>query len=84
MIYVSQSPLILKDTNITNNMASSKVDGGIIYAFGSRVDFNGSTNSVTIVLHLEELSVPYRVKYTLTQKELSLPTTQLPTEEEYF
>ena len=43
VIYVSQSPLILKDTDITNNMASSVLDGGIIYAFDSQVEFNGST-----------------------------------------
>ena len=43
VIYVSQSPLILKDTKITNNRASSMVDGGIIYAFDSRIDFNGPT-----------------------------------------
>ncbi len=43
VIYITQSALILKDTNVTNNMASSMVDGGIIYAFDSRVDFNGPT-----------------------------------------
>ncbi len=43
VIYITQSALILKDTNVTNNMASSMVDGGIIYAFDSRVNFNGPT-----------------------------------------
>ena len=32
--------LDIKDTNIANNIASSMEDGGIIYAFDSRVDFN--------------------------------------------
>ncbi len=35
--------LDIKDTNIANNIASSMEDGGIIYAFDSRVDFNGPT-----------------------------------------
>ncbi len=43
VIYIFQSALILKDTNITNNMVSSMEDGGIIYVFVSRVDFNGLT-----------------------------------------
>ena len=40
-------------------------------------------HSVTIVVCLVELSALTEVKYTLAQKEVSSPTTQLRTEEEY-
>ncbi|XP_064390051.1 uncharacterized protein LOC135337962 [Halichondria panicea] len=43
-IYIAQSLLILKNTNITNNTASFMVDGSSIYAAAnSRVEFNGPT-----------------------------------------
>ncbi len=70
VIYVTQGALILKDTNITNNMASFKVDGGALFMLSAvELTLMDLQHLVTIVVHLVELSVPYRVKYTLTQKE---------------
>ena len=44
VIYVSQSLLILKEINVTNNIAIYILDaGGIIHAFSSQVNVNGPT-----------------------------------------
>ncbi len=85
VINIFQSALILKDTNITNNMASSMENGGIIYVFDSRVEFNGPTTlSNNRGVFGGAISALTGVKYSLTQKELSSPTIQLPLEEGYF